>query len=109
MKRKILSDLKIHPVDFGKITACRQSIVLWIGFHLTEFLNLVLKVSDPLLRRLEFLIVFEHPLSPQLFLGGFCRVLFASVLLQFAHRRSRPSDESKIHWRPRHSAPSDDR
>src|SRR6185369_8437225 len=55
MKREIFSDLKIHPVYLGKVTSRRQSIAVWIGFHETQSLNLILKVSDPLSRYIKFM------------------------------------------------------
>ncbi len=46
MQGKVLPHLKIHPIDFGEIASCRQSIILRIGFDLSEFLDLVLKIPD---------------------------------------------------------------
>ena len=60
VKQEILSYLQIHPVNFGKIAACRQTIILRIDFDLSKFFDLVLKVSKACFRRLKFLIILNH-------------------------------------------------
>ena len=47
-------------MDVGKIAACRQTVILWIDFDLSGFLDLVLKVSEACFRCLEFLIAGER-------------------------------------------------
>lgn len=60
MQEEVLPYFQIHPVDFGKIAACRQAIILWIDFDLPEFFDLVLKVSEARFRCLKFMIVLNH-------------------------------------------------
>ena len=59
VQQQVLPYLQIHPVDFGKKAACRQTIVLRIVFDLPELFDLVLKVPEAGFRCLKFLIVLN--------------------------------------------------
>jgi len=63
MQRKILANLKLHPVDLGKEPGCGQVIVPGIRLRRAEMGNLYLKVADALERGMELLVVADHDAS----------------------------------------------